>query len=279
MKTNATSLLLACPDVLVVAHREDTSHLESTLRAEGFRVTTLRGPYSEQQLGWSASCRCLVNHSNAWREIERLGRPAIVVEADFVPVRDFGSSAIPRSWLQGDSSGFGWLYSAGSVLYGMDAEGAAFGHGNTTVAYVASADAARALLRFYDREVERNPQGLYSTWETRLGPYLRWECGIRNHLPVYQFGEHGGLPSGEHASHGVRPWHQADVLLRGLSFLPAYAKGSVFRYALYRTRAVARGWGRFLALKFFDPRHVNPQSAQGAMRLARLGLFRLLHLA
>ena len=57
----------ASSGVLIVAHNEDTTVLQSTLISEGFRVGEVRGPYTPEQLRFSAIMRCLVNHANAWR--------------------------------------------------------------------------------------------------------------------------------------------------------------------------------------------------------------------
>jgi hypothetical protein len=57
----------ASSGVLIIAHNEDTRVLQSTLISEGLHVDEVRGPYTPEQLRFSAIMRCLVNHANAWR--------------------------------------------------------------------------------------------------------------------------------------------------------------------------------------------------------------------
>lgn len=263
----------------VVAHNEDTTQLERTLVKAGFQVAVQRGPYNEKQLGWSAAMRCFANHANVWRTISADPESwAIVVEADFVPVVDFGNRWAPLPHVDEDSVGFAWLYSAGSTLYGFCRYGFPYGHGNTTVAYILNGRVANLLLRFFDREVAKNEKGGYIGWETYLGIYLRKQCGVLNYIPTYQFGEHGGLPQKEHAIHGVRSWHQADVLFACLEFLPTYARSSRLRYLGYRARAVARAWFRLVSGRFFDPRYINHDTSCGRFYMMVYSVRRLLHL-
>ena len=54
----------------------------------------------------------------------------------------------------------------------------------------------------------------------------------------------------------IREWHQADILLGSLAFMPAYAKGNALRYRLIRLRANIRGLlrvflGRYIASHIF----------------------------
>src|SRR5262249_12902477 len=81
--------------VVIVAHREDTAPLTKALLAEGLTVDEVRGPYTSEQLKFSAIMRCLVNHANAWRIAANRDRPTIIVEADFVPVKGFGDLPAP----------------------------------------------------------------------------------------------------------------------------------------------------------------------------------------
>lgn len=260
----------------VVAHTEDTHALESVLTAQGFRVVVQRGPYSPEQRSYSSAMKCLVNHANVWSQVAAGTQPAIVVEADFVPVRQFGLRICPMPFDPLDKAvGFAWLYSAGSTLYGFDKHGFPHGHGNTTVAYVLTPAVARDLLIFFSRETAKTLAGKYTNWETYLGIYLRKERGVLNYIPVYQYGEHGGLPQPEHRKQGIRAWHQADILLGSLEFAPQYAKGSRLRYILYRARAITRGWARLFTLRFYDPRYVNADSSKGRVAMALFSVARL----
>src|SRR5262245_4598386 len=238
---NHKTISMIATEVAIIAHNEQTTMLEHVLRQEGFSSIVFRGPYTEEQKSFSSQIRCLINHANAWTYASKSPRPVIVCEADFVPCIGFGSLPAPFLWPPRTRSEFGrfaWLYSAGSILYGIDEEGYPHGHGNTTVAYVLSPLAATACLEFFEMEMTRPNAGEYRLWETQLGIFLRWKRGIRNHIPIYQYGEHGGLPNREHSENRVRRWHQADILWNKLSFMPSYAQGNTVRYLFVR----ARGW-------------------------------------
>lgn len=280
-RTKATSASLGrvCRRVYVVAHREDTSRLCGFLEESGFLVTVVRGPYTKEQSGFSHQLKCLVNHANAWKLAAAQTSTSMVVEADFVPVADFAD--LPCVFpVHADSNEprFGWLYSAGSVLYGFDECGFPHGHGNTTVAYALTPGAAAVLLGFFEREMRLDDPGRYRLWETYLGIFLRKERGVLNYIPVYQYGEHGGRANTEHGAAGVRSWHQADVLWGRLAFLPDYAMGSEVRFAAYRVRSWARGVYRVLSMRFFDPRYVNNDSSRGRAFMAIFSIFRMLRL-
>ena len=244
------TLASVCREALVIAHKEDTTPLERALSGEGFLVQVLRGPYTEEQKRFTAQMQVLVNHANAWRHASQAQCPTLIMEADFVPCIDFGRLPMPFGGSPHyREPKFGWLYSPGSILYGIDAEGFPHGHGNTMVAYVLTPLAAKVLLNFYHREMETVQPDEYRLWDTYLGIFLRWENGILNHIPIYQYGEHGGIPNRGHRNRRidgrrVRGWHQADVLWSKLSFLPAYARNSSVRYRLFRFRGRLRGWAR-----------------------------------
>lgn len=279
IKCNQNSLIKRTQQVFVVAHKEDTTRLEETLRAQGFDVFVQRGPYTAEQETYASNTKCLINHANVWKRIVETGNTAIVVEADFVPVCKFASRSCPLP-LDTDNNGvgFAWLYSAGSILYGFDQHGFPHGHGNTTVAYLLTPPCASILLDFFTRETARFTNGKYTQWETYLGIYLRKERGILNYIPIYQYGEHGGSPQPEHARHGIRSWHQADILLDRLEFLPGYARGSRLRYIGYRSRSIARGWARLCLLRFYDPRYINGDTTKGRISMGFFSVVRLLRL-
>ena len=265
--------------VFVVAHNEDTLRLESALENQGFRVHVQRGPYTPIQERFSRQLKCLINHANVWRQVAVGGRPTLVFEADFVPVSNFAQrwSPLPNR-LNDDCVGFAWLYSAGSILYGFDCDDFPHGHGNTMVAYVLTPRVAKILLAFFDREMERTPGGTYANWDSYLGIYLREEHNIFNYIPVYQFGEHGGTPQPEHARQGVRAWHQADVLLDSLEYVPPYARGRLWLYALYRFRSYARGWARLVLGRFYHPRRINDDTTRSRFSMLLFSIGRMLKL-
>jgi hypothetical protein len=284
--TKEKSLSSVCCEALIIAHTEDTAQLDQALKGEGFEVRVLRGPYTVEQREFSAQIRCLINHANAWRYVSHAQYPTIVVEADFVPCVGFGQLPLPFGRSQSYSEPkFGWLYSPGSTLYGVDPEGFPHGHGNTCVAYVLTPSAAQALLEFFEKEMARTLPGEYRLWDTYLGIFLRKEKGILNYIPVYQYGEHGGIPSKEHTGkiagwhRKIRGWHQADVLWNRLIFLPMYARGSQTLYRLFRIRGRLRGWARLLTFRFFDPRDTNADSTRGWPYMLALSITRLCGLA
>ncbi len=223
--------------------------------------------------------KCFANHANVWRTLSTDPDAwAVVVEADFVPVVNFGTLSAPLPFVDDDSVGFAWLYSAGSILYGFCEFGFPHGHGNTTVAYLLKGKVAAQLLEFFDRHVLANTDGRYSGWETQLGIFLRRERGVLNYIPTYQLGEHGGIPQAEHAKNGVRSWHQADILCARLAFAPLYARGSAIRYRAYRLRSWLRGWLRLATGKFFDPRYINSNTSRGRLYMVWFSMSRLLRL-
>jgi hypothetical protein len=87
---------------------------------EGLTFRIFHGPYTEERLKFSAQIRCLINHANAWRYVSNVQQPTIVVEADFVPCRGFSRLPLPFAWSAScEAPKFGWLYSPGSILYGI----------------------------------------------------------------------------------------------------------------------------------------------------------------
>jgi hypothetical protein len=229
----------ASSGVLIVAHNEDTTVLQSTLISEGFRVDEVRGPYTPEQLRFSAIMRCLVNHANAWRIAARRDKPTIVVEADFVPVKGFGALPVPVPVERQDSC-LGYLYAVGPEIWDLASANVARGHGGSTVALWIPPRVAYLLLQFFDEEVRTVPLGAYSPFDTKIGYWLMAR-GIESYIPYRHYGEHGGLANPEHAKAGLGRPHRADVLAGKLAFLPTYARGQLVKFWQVRTRA--RIWG------------------------------------
>jgi hypothetical protein len=266
--------------VFIVAYREDITELRSTLEREGFVVEVVRGPRTDEQLSWSDQMQCFANHANVWRKLSGMRGLALVCEADFVPVRNFGGLPAPFSIpAQTGENRFGWLYNPGATLYGVDAADNLYGHGNTTVCYLCSPGCGNILLDFFDREIAKHGGKAYCRWETYLGVFLRWEHGVKNYFVECQYGEHGGQPNPEHAAHGIRPWqhwHHADLLAGPLAFMPLYARGSLIRYYAWRLLSRVRGVARIVFFRYFDPRHVDPD--QNPFRLSVFAFRRLARL-
>jgi hypothetical protein len=257
--------------VLVVAHREDTTELEATLETEGFAVRRIQGPYPEGAERWSPSVRTLFNHRNAWRVVSESGEAAIVVEADFVPVRGFGAVSLSRGLPSGEPD-FTYLYACGPQLWGLRG-GRLRGHAGAMVAYCVSPALASSLIEFADSKVLAGDPASYSRWDTELGYWLKAR-GIESYLPYRHHGEHGGLPNPEHGRAGLRPHHRADLLSGRLAFLPAYARGSRLRFVWFRIGA--RGWGviRLLAGRYLSWQSFRRSNEKG--RLLRIAVGRFL---
>jgi hypothetical protein len=218
---------------IIIAHDEDTSPLRDALEGEGLSVEEVRGPYTAEQLTYSAARRCLVNHANAWRIAVNRDRPTIIVEADFVPVKGFADLPAPVPLDRSDTS-MAYLYACGPQVWDLVTPGV-----------------ARLLLQFYEEQGNTDSTGAYSMWDTSIGYWLK-DRGVESYIPYRHYGEHGGTWNPEHGAAGMRRAHRADALHGQLAFMPFYANGSMVRY--WKTRMWARAWGvlrlltgRFLA--------------------------------
>lgn len=243
-------LIEAARTAYIIAHTEETGQLVAVLESEGFEVVVLRRDYPGAEAQYSRMARCLLNHCDAWRRIADGGLPAIVVEADFVPVVGFANREAVFDPSEDDRA-VGWLYAGGPVVYSVDEHRRAIGHSSTTVAMLVTPTGAKALLEFGQREISES-RGGYTPWDTYASHRLRREMSIATYQPFRQYGEHGGRANAEHVQHGVRGWHQADRLLGRLAFLPAYAEGSKVRYWFVRRRANLRGLMRLLLFRYFE---------------------------
>jgi hypothetical protein len=235
----AATLRSTSAGVLIVAHNEDTTILRKTLIAEGFDVEEVRGPYTQEQLRYSAIMRCLVNHANAWRIAAQRKKPTLIVEADFVPVKGFGGLPVPmppEKW----SNNIAYLYSVGPQIWDLAGNQCARGHGGGMVASLIPPKVASLLLEFFSEEVAAVPIGAYSSFDTKVGFWLNAR-GVETYIPYRHYGEHGGIGNPEHATMGLGRPHRADVLQGKLAFTPTYARRSALRY--WKTRARARMWG------------------------------------
>jgi len=266
------TLRLASSGVLIVAHKEDTDPLRMALRAEGFSVDEVRGPYTTEQMGYSAVMQALVNHANAWRIAAGRDLPTIVVEPDFVPVIGFGDLPVPVPQGRFDDS-LAYLYSVGPEVWDLVSADVARAHGGGAVALLIPPKVASLLLQFFDEELKVNAVGKYRPWDSGMGYWLL-ERGIESYIPYRHYGEHGGIGNPEHARFGLGRVHRADALHGRLAFLPTYAKGSAIR--LWGTRIGARLWGagRLLCgrfLRWHDLRRSDDRS-----RMIRFAVGRLL---
>lgn len=240
--------------VYIVAYREDVGELQRALSGEGLRSVVIRPHYSEEERGYSAIVRCLLNHRNAWRECAASQALNMIVEADFVPVRGFARLPVPFDLNRQDRA-LGWLYACGPVLYDLDDQGYARGHAAAPVATLLGARTAGVLLEFAEAELSSHDPRDYIPFDTHIRVYLQ-QRGINSYLPWRHYGEHGGIPNPEHRTAGVAATHRADRLYGRLHFLPAYARGSRMRYRGVRLQAWLRGLGRLVLARYVHPRDI-----------------------
>ena len=234
-----STLREACSGALIVVYKEDTRELRATLAAEGIAAEEVKGPYTEEQLGYSAVMQALVNHANAWRIAAGRTKPTIVLEPDFVPVKGFGGLPLPvPAGKENDS--LSYLYCVGPEIWDLATPSVARAHCGAVVAVVIPPRVARMLLDFFEEEVAANAAGKYRPWDSGLGYWLLAR-GVESYMPYRHYGEHGGLGNPEHARFGLGRNHRADVLHGPLAFLPIYAQGK--RWNLWKGRVRGRTWG------------------------------------
>ena len=230
------SLREAASGVLIVTYKEDTRALIAAMADEGLPAEEVKGPYTDEQLSYSAVMQALVNHANAWRIAAGRSRPTIIVEPDFVPVRGFGDLPAPLPPGR-EESGLAYLYSVGSEIWDLATPSIARARCGSVVALLMPPKVAAMLLQFFEEEVAANKAGRYRPWDSGLGFWLLAR-DVQSYLPYRFYGEHGGLGNPEHARFGLGRNHRADAVAGTLAFLPVYAKGK--RWRMVRGRV--RGW-------------------------------------
>ena len=236
---------------LIVACHEDIRPLQQALQGQGFAVEVIRRDYSAEELLMPRAIRALLNHSLAWQHVVDRDRPAIVVEADFVPCRRLAARAMPYADGIAEPK-LAFLYAAGPVIYHADSSGGYYGHACGAVAYLLEPEAARHWLDLLAEQRQQSTFGSYLQWDVGMFVDLRRRKGVRLYLTQKCYGEHGGETNPEHGQQGFRGWHQADALVAPLEFLPAYARGSRLRYALIRVRSRMRYVYKFARGRYFD---------------------------
>lgn len=246
----------------VIAYREDTTMLELILQREELPYVILRQATGEIPDHFSRSYACLMNHCKAWRQIIVSGKAALIMEADFVPVKGIGDLPMLCD-VTDDRTAVAWLYTCASQLYSVTAEGFAEGFSVSTVAYVVTPVAAMALLELAEQIRLDYGECAYSPWDSKIEEFLR-SRSLRCYIPFRNYGEHGGIPNPEHVLNRDR-WkqisscHRADRLYGELAFLPAYASnGWEFRQA--RLYAWSKGVGRLVLGKFLRWKVVRSSS-------------------
>lgn len=269
----------------VIAYKEPTERLTGVLTAAGCDCSVLRQVHQPGYESYSPSFLCLLNHRSAWELALRSQKPTLIVEADFVPVKNFAQLPMPFDPAATDT-GIAWLYTCAAQVYNVtDIGGQAYAQGYSTsmVAYIVTPQSARLLIELA-AQVEKDPgPRAYSPWDSGIEYYLR-DAGLKNYVPFRNYGEHGGLPNLEHKQNKLSKAHRADVLYGPLAFAPMYAypKGhttaQVNRWQWLKGRLYGRikGIGRVLLNKYLRTEVIR-KSDQG-MRLVRWAIARQLTL-
>ncbi|MEO0770503.1 MAG: LPS biosynthesis glycosyltransferase [Cyanobacteria bacterium J06649_4] len=287
--TNNQDTLVSClAQTFVIAYKEPTEQLTQVLTAAGCDCTVLRQVHQPGYETYSPSFLCLLNHRSAWELALRSDKPTLIVEADFVPVKNFAQLPPPFDPAE-DDLGIAWLYTCASQIYNVPTlnlgekpsgqTAYAQGYSTAMVAYVVTAKSARSLIDLA-AQIEKEPgPRAYSPWDSGIEYFLR-DVGFRNYVPFRNYGEHGGLPNPEHKKNKLSKAHRADVLHGKLAFAPMYAtaRGQASRWVWFKTRLYARvkGIGRLVLLKYLR-QETFKKSAQ-KMRLLRFALLRHLTL-
>lgn len=238
---------------IILAYREDTSQLENTLRAAGLNPITQRRTYTPTEQTYSRTIRCLLNHTDAWRAAAAATDGyTLIVEADFVPCREFTDLPAPLDPALHGPLAWAFLYAGGPRIIRVLPGGYIWGHAACPVAVIVPPRLAGHLVEFSDELIRTTPDlTAYSLWDT----IFQWHMMGHNakcFMPYRHYGEHGGLPNPEHKAAGaglvsditrklnitVLNNHHAECLQRSLAFLPAYARGS--RWIYLRTRLLAK---------------------------------------
>lgn len=248
---NTQSLSACIGKLFILAYKENTQLLEETLTQAGFACEVLRQKHQEGYHEFSRSYLCLLNHRSAWERTTQEVKPTLIIEADFVPVVNFGDLPLPFAPTQ-TNVGIAWLYTCAPQVYSVSQEGYAEGFSTAAVAYIVTPQSAQCLIELAAEIKEKCGPTNYSAWDSTIDSFLR-KRKFKNYIPFRNYGEHGGLPNPEHRQQGLSPSHRADTLYGKLAFLPPYAKGHGGRWKLLQVRSQARlkgiarlATGRFL---------------------------------
>ncbi len=253
--------------VFIIAHEEPTQQLEDTFAQEHLACEVLRQQHRAEYQGYSPSFLCLLNHRCAWEKALTSGKPTLIVEADFVPVRGFGKLPVPFKLSQPDV-GITWLYTCAPQVYSVTPEGYAEGYSTSMVAYLVTPAAAQALIELSDHIQQTVGPTNYSAWDSGAEKFLR-ERGLKSYIAFRNYGEHGGRPNPEHQQNGLSRVHRADVLYGPLAFVPLYAldektgQTQQITYLSERFQARLKGAARLLAGKFVKTKVLRYSSFPG----------------
>jgi len=244
----------AIAHTLIIAYKEDTQQLEACLTEQGFDCRVVRQQHQPEYQGYSPSYLCLLNHCAAWRQVIELGQPALICEADFVPVKRLGQRPLPYAPTL-SNVGIAWLYTCAPQIYSVSPQNHAIGFSTSMVAYILTPIGAQHLLEHAQQIAENPGPTQYSAWDSEVEEFLR-QRQLNSYVPWRNYGEHGGKPNPEHKKAGLSPAHRADVLYGPLAFTPIYAEGqspSGLPVFYSRLKARTKGLGRLVLGKYVRP--------------------------
>ena len=275
--SNKNSLIDSISSVFIIAYKEDTTILEKTLQEQGFNYQLLRQKHQPEYKSYSPSYLCLLNHNNAWIKASEQQKPSLIIEADFVPVINFGSLPLPFN-LENHNVGIAWLYTCAPQIYTVSDENYAQGFSTSAVAYILTPGAALQLIELENEVRLSSGTDNYSTWDSTIDEFLR-NRNFQNFVPFRNYGEHGGLPNLEHSRFGLSKVHRADILYDKLAFMPIYAgvdKFQIWRLFGERFQARLKGILRLLIGKYLRLQVVRGSSFP--LRLISFAILRQLSL-
>ena len=267
---NRDRLIDTIGKVLILAYKEPTKELKNYLSKEGFECEVCRQENKPEYQNYSPSYRALLNHLQGWEKAAKESKFTLIIEADFVPVRQFSDLPLPFA-KDNPKVGLAWIYNCAPQVYWVSSEGYAEGFSTSMVAYIITPQGAKYLIEFAERIARETGGKIYSTWDSEVDTILR-SHQLKNFIPFQNYGEHGGIPNPEHRQHGLSPSHQADVLWGELALKPFYSD----RYNIVQVRLKARLKGilRLLSGRFL--RKGTLQKTSVPLRLISFALRRQL---
>ncbi|MEM7063591.1 MAG: LPS biosynthesis glycosyltransferase [Cyanobacteria bacterium P01_B01_bin.77] len=260
-----TKTLVDClGTTFILAYQEQTQTLSSFLCQAGCQVEVLRQVHRPDYKTYSRSYLCLLNHRQAWERALRSHQPTLIVEADFVPVANFGQLPPPYD-PKDEHLGIAWLYTCASQIYHITDSGYAEGYSTAMVAYVVTQASAKQLIALADSiKAEPGPE-TYTPWDSGIEYYLR-DRNFHNYVPWRNYGEHGGIPNPEHRQNNLSTTHRADVLYGPLAFVPPY--GDVIKERAYGR---IKGLGRLMLNKYLRGPVLRDSSHPGRLLQFAIG--------
>jgi hypothetical protein len=265
--------------VIVVAFREDVSRLVSSLASEGFKIDVLRPDYTKEEMTYSKNSRTFLNHRNAWQKAIDVNGYTLICEADFVPCRGIGDFEV--FWPLENAHAWGYLYQGSPRLLAIvGSQRFLRGRAAPLVCYVVNKNVASLMLKFFDYAKEAYDFRSYFMFDAYLQRYVG-VLGAEAFIPLYHYGEHGGLPNPEHATLGFlsnKGQHRADNLMSSLHFLPAYANGSYSSFIWVRLGAHLLGFARLMTGRWISRTNVYPLSPLDMFEMYLIGVWRLISL-